>query len=194
MLSGCQSQTNQAIESPGTASLRTMVPLVRQLPVVAMSAPMVVEFDLQPPPKNADSTLFLGVRVNGDDGLKSLEAAQELRKVGLQTQLLLKRLDSNEAVAVPLVVVESSAGTPARILAIPASGRIVGGWLDEVDTVSMRSSGLETAESHYTQLALAWAQGVPPGKYQLSIQLIDPPAQLASIKAELLVAYRHKSK
>lgn len=194
LLTSCQAPTNRSTESPGSGALTDIAPFVRQLPVLPMSEPMMVEFDLQPPPKNADPTLFLGIRVNGEDGLKSLEAAEEIRNSGLKAQLLLKRVDLKGSVAVPLVAVESSVGAPARISAIPATGHVVGGWLDEVDTLSMRSSGLESAESHYTHLALAWAQSVPPGKYQLSIRLIDPPANLVSTKAELLVAYRHKSK
>lgn len=195
LLGSCEAQTSRTPDQPSSAIREDAVPFVRSLPMVAMAEPMVVEFDLPPPRKDAAATLLLGIRVGGDDGLKSLQSAQEVRRSGLEAELVLRRLDvQEEAVNVPLVRVESYAGMPARIVAVGSDGRVPGGWLDDVDNLSLQSAGLESADSHYSPLALAWAQDVQPGKCQLSIRLLNPPAQLVSIRSELLVAYRHESK
>ena len=194
LLTSCQAQTSHTAGTPTRVVPGAQVPLVRSLPMVAMAAPMVIEFDLQRPSENATATLFLGLRVAGEDGLKSLEAAQAVRRSGLDAELVLKRLEPQGNINVPLVRVDSQAGVPARIVAVSTDGLIHGMWLDDVDKRSLQSAGLDSARRHYTQLAFAWAQDVQPGKYQLSIRLPNPPTQLASTESELLVAYRHKSK
>ncbi|WP_414614055.1 hypothetical protein [Stenotrophomonas muris] len=155
---------------------------------------MVVEFTLPSPEESASPTLFLGIRVSGEDGLKSLNAGREIRNLGLPTEVTLERLEAQQGIPVPLVRVESVAGTPARIEPIGPAGSVAGGWLDDVDHRSLQSAGLEAPGSHHTQLALAWAQGLQPGRYRLSIQILKPDDRLASTQAELLVAYVNKSK
>lgn len=194
LLTSCQAQTTQTYDAPTRVAGDGQVPIVRPLQLAAMTSPMVVEFNVQPPGKSATGTLFLGIRVGDEDALKSLEAAQALRRSGLHAELVLKRLEPSGAINIPLVRVESQAGAPARTVAVSADGRVPGVWLDEVDGSSLQSAGLESPERRYTQLAFAWAQGIQPGRYQLSIRLLGQPPQLASIKSELLVAYRHKSK
>jgi len=159
-----------------------------------MTTPLVVEFTLPPPGKNSSPTLFLGIRVSGEDGLKSLNAGREVRNLGLPTEVTLERLEARQRIPVPLVRVESAAGTPARTEPIGPAGRVAGGWLDDVDHRSLQSAGLEAPGSHYTQLALAWAQELQPGRYRLSIQILEPDDRLAPTQAELLVAYVNKSK
>lgn len=194
LLTSCQAQTTQTQDVPTRVVANGQVPIVRPLQLAEMTSPMVVEFNVQPPGKNATGTLFLGIRVGDEDALKSLEAAQALRRSGLQAELVLKRLEPSGATNMPLVRVESRPGVPAQTIAVSADGRVPGVWLDEVDGSSLQSAGLESPERRYTQLAFAWAQGIQPGKYQLSIRLLGPPPQLAAIESELLVAYRHKSK
>jgi hypothetical protein len=155
---------------------------------------MVVEFTLPPPGKSSSPTLFLGIRVSGEDGLQSLSAGREVRSRGLPAEVKLERLEAQKRIPVPLVRLESVAGTPARIEPIGPAGRVAGGWLDDVDHQSLQSAGLETTDSHHTQLALAWAQEQQPGRYRLSIQILKPDDRLASTQAELLVAYVNKSK
>jgi len=191
---GCQAESGVHAESRSTSARLDQVPLVRPLPLVAMDAPMVVEFTLPPPGNSGSSTLFLGIRVRGEDGLKSLDAAREVRNLGLPAQLKLERLDGQQAAVVPLVRVESVAGSPARIEPIGPTGHVAGGWLENVDHQSLQSAGLQPAGAHYTQVALAWAQGQAPGRYRFSIQLLAPDGRLSSTPAELLVAYVNKSK
>ncbi|MEB1549817.1 hypothetical protein VDQ94_13095 [Xanthomonas campestris pv. campestris] len=194
LLTSCHAQTNQMQDVPTRAAADGQLPIVRAMQLAAMTSPMMVEFNVQPPGKNATGTLFLGIRVGDEDALKSLEAAQALRRSGLHAELVLKRLEPSGAINMPLVRVESHAGAPARTIAVGADGRVPGVWLDEVDGSSLQSAGLESPGRRYTQLAFAWAQGIQPGKYQLSIRLLGQPPQLASIQSELLIAYRHKSK
>lgn len=194
LLTSCQAQTTQTQDVPTRVVANGQVPIVRPLQLAEMTSPMVVEFNVQPPGKNATGTLFLGIRVGDEDALKSLEAAQALRRSGLHAELVLKRLEPSGATNMPLVRVESRPGVPAQTIAVSADGRVPGVWLDDVDSSSLQSAGLESPERRYTQLAFAWAQGIQPGKYQLSIRLLGQPPQLASIESELPVAYRHKSK
>ncbi|MFC3564939.1 hypothetical protein ACFSYI_04365 [Xanthomonas dyei] len=194
LLASCQAQTTQTQDVPARVVADGQLPIVRPLQLAAMTSPMMVEFNVQPPGKNATGTLFLGIRVGDEDALKSLEAAQALRRSGLHAELVLKRLEPSGATNMPLVRVESRPGVPAQTIAVSADGRVPGVWLDDVDGSSLQSAGLESPERRYTQLAFAWAQGIQPGKYQLSIRLLGQPPQLASIESELLVAYRHKSK
>ncbi|APP76419.1 hypothetical protein [Xanthomonas vesicatoria] len=194
LLTSCQAQTTQTQDVPTRVAADGQLPIVRPLQLTAMTSPMVVEFNVQPPGKSATGTLFLGIRVGDEDALKSLEAAQALRRSGLHAELVLKRLGPSGSINMPLVRVESQAGVPARTIAVSADGRVPGVWMDEVDGASLQSAGLESPERRYTQLAFAWAQGTQPGRYQLSIRLLGQPPQLASIQSELLVAYRHKSK
>ncbi|MCE4372841.1 hypothetical protein [Xanthomonas hortorum] len=194
LLTSCQAQTTQTQDVPTRVAADGQVPIVRPLQLAAMTSPMVVEFNVQPPGKSATGTLFLGIRVGDEDALKSLEAAQALRRSGLHAELVLKRLEPSGAINMPLVRVESQAGVPVRTIAVSADGRVPGVWMDEADGASLQSAGLESPKRRYTQLAFAWAQGIQPGKYRLSIRLLGRPPQLASIQSELLVAYRHKSK
>lgn len=195
-LGGCQAGTKPAptpTPSPSVAN-EARVPLVKPLPLVAMDAPMRVEFTLPPPGKSSSSTLFLGVRVRGEDGLKSLDAARQVLDLGLPAELKLERLEPAHAASVPLVRVVTSVGSPARIEAIEPNGYVAGGWLDNVDHHWMQSEGLEPADSHFKQIALAWAQAPEPGRYRLSLRLLQPDGHLSTLPAELLVAYAHQSK
>lgn len=194
LLSGCQA-SSEAVPGPSApVENGTLVPFVRPLPLVAMTTPMVVEFTLPSPGESSSPTLFLGIRVSGEDGLKSLNAGREIRNVGLPAEVKLQRLDAQQRIPVPLVRVESEAGTPARIEPIGPAGQVAGGWLDDVDHQSLRSAGLEAPDSHHTQLALAWAQELQPGRYRLSLQILKPDDRLAATQAELLVAYVNRSK
>ncbi|WP_313439335.1 hypothetical protein [Stenotrophomonas sp.] len=188
---GCQADSKV---QAGPQVRLDQVPLVRPFPLVAMDEPMVLEFTLPPPGKSASSTLFLGIRVRGDDGLKSLDAGREVRNLGLPAELKLERLEGQKSTMVPLVRVESAAGTPARIEPIGPTGRVAGGWLENVDHQALQSAGLQPAGSYYTQVAFAWAQGQTPGRYRLSIRLLQPDGRLSSTPSELLVAYVNKSK
>lgn len=194
LLSSCQA-SSEAVPGPqAPVDDGTRVPLVRPLPLVAMTAPMTVDFTLPAPGESSSPTLFLGIRVSGEDGLKSLNAGREVRNMGLPAELKLERLEAQQRIPVPLVRVQSVAGRPARIEPIGPAGRVAGVWLDDVDHRSLQSAGLEAPGSHYTQLALAWAQELQPGRYRLNIQVLKPDDRLASTQAELLVAYVNKSK
>lgn len=191
---GCQAESGVQADSNSGSVRLDQAPLVRPFPLVAMATPMVVDFTLPPPGGSGSSTVFLGIRVRGEDGLKSLDAAREVRNVGLPAQLKLERLDGQQATMVPLVRVVSVAGSPTRIEPIGPTGHVAGSWLENVDHQSLQSAGLQPAGTHYTQVALAWAQGQAPGRYRLSIQLLAPDGRLSSTPAELLVAYVNKSK
>ena len=194
LLSACQAQTAPPRSEPSSGAAQNNVPLVRPLTLTSMAEPMVVEFNLEPPGRNAAPTLLVAVRVSGEDGAAALERALMIRRAGLPARVHLTRLGEMGEANAPLVRVEQQPGTAATLVPINADGQVSTVWLDDVDDTSLEAAGLSSPQGHYKQLAMAWGQNLSPGRYRLSVELLDPSVRLAPIPAELLVAYKHKSK
>ena len=194
LLSACQAQTAPPRPEPSTSAAQNHVPLVRPFTLTSTAEPMVVEFNLDPPGRNATPTLLVAVRVSGEDGAVALERALAVRRAGLPARVHLTRLGETSEANAPLVRVEQQPGTTATLVPINADGRVSTVWLDDVDVTSLEAAGLSSPHGQYMQLAMAWGQNLSPGRYRLSVELLDPPTRLAPIPAELLVAYKHKSK
>ncbi len=194
LLSACQAQTAPPRSEPSSGAAQNIVPLVRPLTLTSMAEPMVVEFNLEPPGRNAAPTLLVAVRVSGEDGATALERALMIRRAGLPARVHLTRLGEMGEADAPLVRVEQQPGTAATLVPINADGQVSTVWLDDVDDTSLEAVGLSSPQGHYKQLAMAWGQNLSPGRYRLSVELLDPSVRLAPIPAELLVAYKHKSK
>lgn len=194
LLSACQAQTSPPRSETSSSAAQNNVPLVRPLTLTSMAEPMVVEFNLEPPGRNATPTLLVAVRVSGEDGAVAQERALMIRSAGLPARVHLTQLGEMGEASAPLVRVEQRPGTAATLVPINADGRVSTVWLDDVDDTSLEAAGLSNPQGHYKQLAMAWGQNLSPGRYRLSVELLDPPVHLAPIPAELLVAYKHKSK
>lgn len=194
LLSACQAQTAPPRTEPSSSATQNNVPLVRPLTLTSMAAPMVVEFNLEPPGRSATPTLLVAVRVSGEDGAAALERALTIQRAGLPARVHLTRLGEMGEANAPLVRVEQQPGMAATLVPINTDGHVSTVWLDDVDDTSLEAAGLSNPQGHYKQLAMAWGQSLSPGRYRLSVELLDPSARLASIPAELLVAYKHRSK
>lgn len=194
LLSACQAQTAPPEAASAPAMRQDRVPIVRPLAMVAMTEPLVVTFNLDPPGRNGTSTLLLGVRVNGPDGAVSRSLASFIQNAGVPARVSLVREGGDGDVSVPLVRVEEHQDGSGTVTPVAADGQVSRVWLDDVDDLSLEQAGLADQQRDYRQLALAWAENPPPGRYRLSVQMLDPKPDLATIPAELVVAYRHKSK
>jgi len=159
-----------------------------------MAEPLVVTFHLDPPGKSGTSTLLVAVRVSGADGAVSRGLASSIQSAGVPARVQLIREGNNGGVPVPLVRVEEHQDGSGTTLPVAANGQVSRVWLDDVDDLDLERAGLADPKRDYRQLALAWAENLPPGRYRLNFQILDPKPDLATIPAELLVAYRHKSK
>lgn len=194
LLSACQAQTATPGGEPVPAAQQDRVPIVRPLVLVAMAEPLVVSFNLDLLGKNGTSTLLVALRVSGADGAVSRGLASSIQKAGVPARVLLVREGDDGDVPVPVVRVEEHQDGTGTTLPVAASGQVSRVWLDDVDDLDLERAGLADPQRDYRQLALAWAENLPPGRYRLSFQILDPEPDLATIPAELLVAYRHKSK
>ena len=95
----------QAVAPP---SVESAVPIVRPLPLVEMSMPLVVDFNLPPPGPDATGTLFLGIRVNAESAAQSALASDRVIAAGLDVDVSLLRVQDSITQAVPLVRVDSA--------------------------------------------------------------------------------------
>ncbi len=194
LLSACQAQTETSGETSILAVQQDRVPIVRPLALVPMAEPLVVTFHLDPPGKSGTSTLLVAVRVSGADGAVSRGLASSIQSTGVPARVQLIREGNDGDVPIPLVRVEEHQDGSGTTLPVAANGQVSRVWLDDADDLPLEHAGLADPQRDYRQLALAWAENLPPGRYRLSFQILDPKPDLATIPAELLVAYRHKSK
>ncbi len=191
-LTACEPNASPPPPPFESASVRKVVPLARPFELVATAEPQVVEFELPPPGNNASTTLTLGLRVSGPDGLQSLAAAEAIERAGLAAKLSLTGMDGNTAV--PLVRVDYSGRGPVRWLPVGADEAVPAVEGSSVDVTSLEQVGLVQAGREYRELVFARAEDMKPGRYQLKIQVVDPAPTLATAQVELLVAYQHRSK
>jgi len=181
----------QAVAPPSDEST---VPIVRPLPLVEMSLPLVVDFNLLPPGPDATSTLFLGIRVNAESAAQSALASDGVIAAGLDVDVSLLRVQDSITQAVPLVRVESSGQAPAVLVPVGPGGRVVGVRRDDVDDISIAQNGYASTAGHSRYLSFALAQNPAPGRYRLSVRIGKASAELSGVRSELLVAYRHRAK
>lgn len=181
----------QAVAPPSDEST---VPIVRPLPLVEMSKPLVVDFNLPPPGPDATGTLFLGIRVNAESAAQSALASDRVIAAGLDVDVSLLRVQDSITQAVPLVRVDSSGQAPAVHVPIGPQGRVVGVRRDDVDDISIAQNGRASTAGHSRYLSFASAQNPAPGRYRLSIRIGEASTELSGVRSELLVAYRHRSK
>lgn len=193
-LVACQPNTDRPAPVTAQAAREDLVPLVRLLPTVPADAPLVVEFDLEPPPSNASPTLFIGIRVNRTLDEQAATALRSAGRDGLQAAVVMKRLQANGAVGVPLQQVQMLPGGGGIYEPLAADDRVSGGWVANADTLSLEAAGLETRGEQYAQLALAAARDLSPGRYQVSVRLLAPLPELQPYRPELLVAYSRRPK
>ena len=196
MVAACRSpEPPPPFYSPGQAATRTAVPLVRPFPLVPMTEPFVLEFDLPPPGRNSSSLLSIALRVSDMPNWNAGDAAEKIRYSGLKADVALTPLDPNTATpqlyTVDFDVVGSGYKPPVLVT---ADGRVRGVMVIDVDSIAMDEIGLTDPGKNYQTLSFAKARSPEPGHYRLKLQLIDPPPELAAVPVELLLAYERQLK
>lgn len=183
------------VSQPKDAALsmsRTLLPVARPFPLIAMAEPLLLDVDIPPPGRNAGSTLSVGLRISGSDSAQSAAVADSLVQAGLPARLILTRTE--DATVVPLIRRDFNGHGPTRLVPVAEDAIVPGVVRDTVDVSALQEAGLVREGRHYRTVTFAWGEHVRPGRYRLSIQLIDPPPALSSVEAELLLAYQQKAK
>ena len=162
--------------------------------MVDMQEPLVVDFTLHPPERNTTTNLSIGIRVEGDSGRESMDAAQAIRYSNLKAAVFLNRVDVGEAVPVQLVHNGFITEPRSSYLAVGPDGRVSAVSFDSVEDRPGSGAYSEPENVSHRFLGLAWSQNIPAGRYRLSIQLIDPPKELSLSRTSLLLAYQRKGK
>jgi len=194
VFSGCGTAKEPAAAGPSREIRKDLIPIVRDLPLVPMKEPLVVEFDVPPPGRNSSRDLMIGLRVNATDEIDSASALDEIRKSGLHATVKLMRLDAGSTIAVPLERFETRGFDPSRTVPVGAEGEVPRMWIGNVDDSSMEEAGLSARGSDYRYLAFASAPTISPGRYQLSLTLHQPTGTVHELIPDLVVAYHRRAK
>jgi hypothetical protein len=173
------------------AASRTMVPLTRPFPLVAMAEPLVLDFEVPPPGRNSSATLSVGLRVSGTDLKQVVEVRDTLAQARMPAVM---SLTDPDGAVVPLYRRHDDGYGLSEVVLVGADGYVPGVVGSSVDDTALDHARLVRTDRTYRVLGFAWAGQTKPGRYQLKIQLIDPEPDLSAIQAELLLAFRHKGK
>ena len=181
--------------SPHQAATRTAVPLVRPFPLVPMSEPYVLEFDLLPPGRNSSSALTIALRANDAATGNARDITRMIRSSGLNATVILIPLDA-QTPAPQLYTIDFDAVGPGYKPSVPvaADGRVRGVMINDVDSIALNEAGLTEPGRDHRTVSFAWAPSPQPGRYRLELQLIDPAPELAAVPVELLLAYERQGK
>ena len=196
MMAACRSpEPPPPFYSPGQAATRTAVPLVRPFPLVPMSEPYVLEFDLLPPGRNSSSSLTIALRASDAATGDAWDSIDKIRSSDLNATVVLTPLD-RQTPAPQLYTLDFDVVGRAQRPTVPVAtdGRVHGVMATGVDSIALDEAGLTEPGRDYREVAFAWAKAPPPGRYRLELQLIDPVPELASVPVELLLAYRRLPK
>jgi len=173
------------------AAARTQVPLTRP---VALDEPGVIadlEFDLPPPGPSADSTLIVGVRIEEQKAKAMLARSGMIAKGGLPARIRLQNLSGTHLSDIMLTRIGDDLN---ERVPLGPDGLTPGVRQESVNGAMLRDVGLIKPGTIYNVLAFGFAVAPPPGRYQLSVELLEERPQLKGQQAELVIAYNGKSK
>lgn len=196
VLSGCEARDESAAPAQVRPIRSDLVPIVRDLPLVPMEEPLVVEFDVPPPGRNSSRILIIGLRVSGKDGRPSFEARDDVISSNIKSIVILEGPGIASGKQFPLMRYARNATKfePDIEVSIGADGKTEGTWPVGIDDTAMETAGLMQPESDERYLAFASALNPPPGRYRLTFKLTHTDTDVSLLASELLVAYLHKSK
>ncbi len=195
-LSGCEARDESAAPDQSSQIRSDLVPIVRDLPLVPMKEPLVVEFDVPPPGRNSSRILVLGLRVSGRDGRPSFESRDDIISSNIKAIVKLEGPGIASGKQYPLMRYARNANKsePDIEVSIGADGKTEGTWPVGIDDTAMETAGLTQPESDERYLAFASALSPPPGRYRLTFKLTHTDTDVSLLASELLVAYLHKPK
>ena len=173
------------------AAARTQVPLTRP---VALDKPGVIadlEFDLPPPGEYADSTLVVGIRIEEQKAKAMLARSGMLVQSGLPAKVKLQRLDGAQTTDIALTRIGNEL---KERISLGTDGLTPGVRQESVNGAMLRDAGLIEQGIIYTVLSFGFTVDPPPGRYHLSVELLEERPQLKDQQADLIIAYSGKSK
>ncbi|AWH31789.1 hypothetical protein C1930_02325 [Stenotrophomonas sp. SAU14A_NAIMI4_8] len=193
MLLGCAAQPPPPppkVLTAEEAAARTVVPLTR--PIALDKAGQIVDLEFELPPAGADLTaeVWIGVRVVGDaEAVSSAESLLNGKKLLAKVRLFGKHEDVEELLPLTRydtvirrdVLLDSEGFVPQAVAMSPAT------W-------PLESAGLISPTSRYRPLSLAFLSNAKPGRYRLSIELLEDRSDLKNLNVELLIGYMARSK
>lgn len=195
-LSGCEARDESAAPGQSRQIRSDLVPIVRDLPLVPMKEPLVVEFDVPPPGRNSSPVLVIGLRVSGKNGQPSFEARDGVISSNIKAIVTLEGPGIGSGRQFPLIRTVRSATTdvPDIDVQIGADGKVEGTWPDDIDSTAINEAGLTCRSDDCRYLGFSSAPGIPPGRYRLTFLFTHSDTDLSQVASELVVAYSHKPK
>gem|GEM_PF-272074 len=195
LLAGCGSSEpalpKVRVLTEAEANARTVVPLTR---TVALDKPGVIadfEFDLLPPPAYTGTSLVIGIRLKEDDVKAAVALDSTLAREGLPAKVTLQRREAGNFVAVELV---RSLWDPPYSASLEPDGFTPGTEPAEVNTQTLRAAGLIVGETLYNVREFASPGAAAPGRYRLTIQLLEARPSLRTARAEVIIGYDSRAK
>lgn len=196
VLSGCEARDESVTPAQSRQIRSDLVPIVRDLPLVPMKEPLVVEFDVPPPGRNSSHALVLGLRVSGKDGKASAKARDDVISSNIKATVILEGPGIASGKQFPLIRTVRSATTDVPNIDLPVGtdGKTQGTWPEDVDSTTIDEAGLACPGDGCRYLGFASARGIPPGRYRLTFLLIHSDTDVSQLPSELVVAYARKPK
>lgn len=189
LLVGCGSTSSPEapkLLSRAEADARTVVPFTRgvrldkagRIADVTFKAPAVVDPQM--------SWLKLGLRMQGADQKPVSDAADRLRRGAFQTRIRLERVDGSTPVPMPL---SRSSDDGRGWQKLPHDGRVERLFQDSVDTYPLEQAGLLSQDMFYEVLQIADAGLIDPGRYRVTVDVVEDRPEFEGMQAEFIAAY-----
>lgn len=173
------------------ANARRVVPLTRTVSLANRGVVADFEFDLPPPDPSAVPDLTIGFRLEAKDAKALRDESGLILREGLPAAIRLTRLDITPIARVPL---SRDSSDRAKQLALTEDGRVPGVTATSVDNSMLRGAGLSAAGKRYQILMLAHAEDLAPGRYHVSVELLENQPSMRLIDAQLIIAYSYRAK
>lgn len=191
LLVGCGSASPPA-EAPKLltrveADARTVVPFTRGVRLDKAGRIVDVTFDLPPAVPPAIPSLKIGFRLQAQDVKPLLADAGRIRDVGVPARVRLERLDGDRTTSVRLMTTAPGGRSMEPLPADGHVGKLVQG---KVESGMLIEAGLYSQDVSYHMLQLADAGLLDPGRYHLTVDLLEDRPQLNEISAELIVGFQ----
>lgn len=191
LLVGCGSASPPAevpkLLTRAEADARTVVPFTRGVRLDKAGRIVDVTFDLPPAVPPAIPSLKIGFRLQAQHVKPLLAEAERIRDVGLPARVRLERLDGDRTTSVRLMTTAPGGRSMEPLPADGHVGKLVQG---KVESGMLIEAGLYSQDVSYHMLQLADAGLLDPGRYHLTVDLLEDRPQLNDISAELIVGFQ----
>jgi len=169
------------------ADARTVVPFTRGVRLDQAGRIVDVTFDLPPAVPPAIPSLKIGFRLQAQDVKPLLAEAERIRDVGLPARVRLERLDGDRVTPVKLM---TTARGGRSLEPLPADGYVDKLVQGKIESGMLMEAGLYSPDAAYHMLQLADAGLLDPGRYRLTVDLVEDRPQFHDLSAELIAGFQ----